>query len=500
MSNITKTMMSLELEFIEPTAHGFINWVDSSGNSLATLGLGSTAKAVDGNGNEVSTGGVKYLEWNLIDVDFIKITGGGIQFDEQRSLSIDSIRTVYNEYNQAIGQENYISSQIHLNNSNYKDLTKFEPANIIYTEGLRFEELKKIKTSYASKTNALILEHENTIAFSNPVSKRLIGQIDTVNEAFVWYGAFSLGSIVSDSLFEIKRVDSKYNLTLNATTNKKPEIGFKYEDVLQWSINVNANNLNIKNISGQGIELRNDNSVLFTGEIVYNNMPLLNYFYTQEQLNNGILDTRYYIENEVDTIIENSINIAKLELNNRINELELRINELENSVDLRYDELFVYKNEEWVNITNTILKIDEYEDRILLTPEENDIIYSEAENRYYNNLWQQQTIETINDMKDMPWVLKINDLCIDNNTVYKWDGNNWEIDGQQSVEDYYITAIHLSSINNPINEKIYKITSTGKFYKYTNGEFISSESPIPDLAYRPSQYNTVDKIIRFYKQ
>mgnify|MGYP000951979450 FL=1 len=111
MSNITKTMMSLELEFIEPTAHGFINWVNSSGQSLATLGLGSTAIIVDDGGNEVSTGGARYLEWNLNGVDYIKITGGGIQFDEQRSLSIDSIRTVYNEYNQAIGQENYISSQ-----------------------------------------------------------------------------------------------------------------------------------------------------------------------------------------------------------------------------------------------------------------------------------------------------------------------------------------------------------------------------------------------------
>lgn len=301
MSNITKTMMSLELEFIEPTAHGFINWVNSSGQSLATLGLGSTAIIVDDGGNEVSTGGARYLEWNLNGVDYIKITGGGIQFDEQRSLSIDSIRTVYNEYNQAIGQENYISSQIHLNNPNYKDTTKFEPANVIYTEGLRFEELKKIKTSYASKTNAMILEHENTIAFSNPVSKRLIGQIDTINEAFVWYGAFSLGSVVSDSMFEIKRVDSRYNLTLNAATNKKPEIGFKYEDTLQWSINVNANNLNIKNISGQGIELRSNNSVFFTGEIIYNNTPLLDYFYTQQQLDDGILDIRYFTENEITT-------------------------------------------------------------------------------------------------------------------------------------------------------------------------------------------------------
>ena len=301
MSNITKTMMSLELEFIEPTAHGFINWVNSNGESLATLGLGSTAITVDGDGNEVSTGGARYLEWNLNGVDFIKITGGGIQFDEQRSLSIDSTRSVYNEYNQIIGEENYISSQIHLNNLNYKDTTLFEKANIIYTEGVRFEELKKIKTNYASKTNAMILEHENTIAFSNPVSKRLIGQIDTVNEAFIWYGAFSLGSVVSDSYFEIKRVDSKYNITLNAATDKKPEIGFKYEDVLQWSINVTTNNLHIKNTSGQGIELRSNNQVYFTGEIIYNNQPLLDYFYTQQQLNDGVLDSRYFTELEIQT-------------------------------------------------------------------------------------------------------------------------------------------------------------------------------------------------------
>jgi len=301
MSNITKTMMSLELEFIEPTAHGFINWVDSVGNSLATLGLGSTAIIVDGEGNETSTGGVRYLEWNLVNVDFIKITGGGIQFDEQRSLSINSIRPVYDQYDQLTGEEeDYISSQIHLNNANYKDETIFEPANIIYTEGLRFNELKKIKAAYVSKTNAMILEHENTIAFSNPVSKRLLGQIDTINEVFVWYGSFSLGSVVDDSYFEIKRVDSKYNLTLNAATNKNPEIGFKYEDVMMWVINVSTNNLHLKDMSGHGIELKNNNSVLFTGEIIYNNTTLPEYFYTQSVLDDGVLDARYYTKTQLD--------------------------------------------------------------------------------------------------------------------------------------------------------------------------------------------------------
>jgi len=513
MSNITKTMMSLELEFIEPTAHGFINWINSNGQSLATLGLGSTAITIDNNGNETNTNGPKYLEWNLIGVDYIKITGGGIQFDEQRSLSIDSVKPIYNEYNEVSGEENYISSQIHLNNANYLDISKFEPANIIHTEGARFNELQKIKTNYKSKTNAMIFEHENDIAFTNPVSKRLIGHIDTINEAFIWYGSFSLGSIVEDSYFEIKRVDSKFNLTLNATTNKNPELVFKYENLPIWFINVISNNLNLKNIDGNGIEL-NNNSVIFSGEIIYNNKPLLEYFYTQEQLNEGVLDERYYTQEQLNEGIlderyytqEQSDNnyYYKSEIDEEINKIKQAIGE----IDLHDIYNKVYKNTiyfiydinetKWIKIMPKIF--DEFYD-INNQSDKDGLFYVEKEDRYYIhkfNNWTIISLTTISTL-NLPKVYTDNDYVFSYiyNRIYKYNTslNNW-VETNLNVNDFYIEIQHKSDIIEPINDKIYKINSTNKYYKYTDNIFIKIENPLPYVYSLPNQYN-INNILKY---
>jgi hypothetical protein len=309
MSQATDKLMSLELEFIDQTSHGFISWVDfDSGEQLATLGLGSTAKdiQVDGQGNQVGVdnGGPKFLEWNLLGVDFIKITGGSIQFDEERSLIVDSTRDVISvdEFgDETITVENYNPSQILLNAPDYTDESIYEPASVIYRQDLslpfedqdpRYQELTNIKNDYVDNTNAMVFEHENAIVFANPVSKRLLGVMDTVNESFGWYGSFSLGSVVDDSYFEIKRTQNvKRNFTLNADTDYKPEIGFKYEDVLVWSVRVEDNNFHIKNESGYGVEVLNDeDAVKFTGEIIYNDTPLIDYFYIKPDADDKFVD------------------------------------------------------------------------------------------------------------------------------------------------------------------------------------------------------------------
>lgn len=345
MSETVKKFTGLELEFMDPTTHGFISWMDfNTGKPLATLGLGSTAKDIGTNDQGetigIDNGGSKYLEWNLQDVDYIKITGGDIQFDNQCSLSVNSTKDIIieDEYGkETITPETYIPSQIQLNLPNYTDIEK---ANIIYpyippilvgneyVEQKQTEDylrLKTIKDEYTDNTNALTIEHENAIVFINPMTKRLLGEIDTVNESFGWYGAFAFGDPAEDSMLETKRVDPlKYNLTLNADANNLAQLAFKKEDAVVWSVSATVENLNITNENGNGI-LITDANVTFTGEIIYQGTSLMDYFYTQTVLDEGALDTRYYTKDEVNTIVSNIEN----DYNVKIDELKAKIEYLQ---------------------------------------------------------------------------------------------------------------------------------------------------------------------------
>ncbi len=505
MSTTIKKMMQLDLEFIDKTGHGFINWVDlETGNTLASLGQGSTGLDSEGN----STGGVKYLEWNLQGVDFIKVIGGGIQFDEQRSLSIDSTRDTYDINGNINGTEGYISSQIQLNNPDYTDVSFFEPANVVYEfnfdlpdimQDPRYIELEDIKTNYADNTNAMILEHENAIAFANPVSKRIMGLVDTVNEAFVWYGAFSLGDVVDDSSFEIKRTDVKYNLTINAETDKIPEIGFKYENTILWSLNITTNNFQIKNTAGYGIELLNDeDAVRFTGEIYYQDTALLEYFYTRTQLDDGILDFKYYTETELDVGILDNRYYTETELDagmldNRYyteTELNERISKLEDE-----DKYYDYIDGDWVIIELGF--VDEDYDLQTLAPSDG-YWYAELEDQYYRATTVISTIE-INDIDDLPKIIDVDDVALADTDIYEWDGTDWILNAALSEEDYYTTIVHKSDIVDPNNGDVFKISATSKYYEYVNDEFVLIDNPLPyyaDSSHLPTQYNLDDRIVK----
>lgn len=499
MSQTTKKMMSLELEFIEPTAHGFISWVDyETGEPLATLGLGSTGKDsgedAEGNTIGIDNGGAKYLEWNLDGVDYIKVTGGGIQFDEQRSLSIDSMMDVdvEDEYGDiTVEQISYIPSQIQLNSQDY---TTYEFANVIYESDMQdingdgieteqnkdYQDLLDNKTKYADNTNAMIFEHENAIAFVNPITERMIGMVDTVNESLAWYGAFALGDPVADSYFEIKRIDpTKQNFTLNADDLNIPSLSFKKEDVIQWSISVDTN-LILKNVDGHGIDI-SDTAVTFTDEIIYQGQPLIDYFYEKTILDDGVLDARYYIKEEIDTLISEAEERVKEELRPIAKEAIDMI--LGASTYYMYDS-------EWVEIT--YIAVDEEYD-LPDTAEYSDIYYAELEDK-----WLRYNIDTFDilpvqsiENKEFPHIIKLGDYALVNetlgsNTIYKWDGNSW-IETNLNEDDIYTNISHKSDIS---IDGVYKVVLTNKFYKYEAEEFIEIDNPLPEY---DNEYNLPDQ-------
>lgn len=546
MSQTTKKMMSLELEFIDPTAHGFVSWVDvETGQVLSTLGLGSTAKDIDyddeGNQIGVDNGGAKYLEWSLDGVDYIKVIGGGIQFDEERSLEIVSSRDIY-EFGEFVRTEDYVNSRIHLNNPDY---TVYEKANVLHEldpdapedsdVNDRYFELEEIKTNYEGKTNAMILEHENAIVFTNPITNRMMGEIDMINEAFVWYGAFSLGAVVDDSYFEIKRTDSnKYNFTINADTDLNPEIGFKYEDVILWSIKVENNNFSIKNVEGYGLDVKNDvDEVEFTGEIIYKDNTLDDRFYTQTLLDEGVLDSRYYTETELDEGIldvryyteteldEGALDelyYRKFDVDAFVDALNIELENLTSKIDLLEERIILLEaasgNLEiyyrFNTDTNTWVKfspihVDEHYD-LPDEAEEESIWFAELEDslyRYRNLTFELvlPTTQTIED--DLPEYIEEGDLCYTtgsygSETYWRWDGDAWQQAADiNSLDDVYTTTPHKSDIDLELAEAgdIFKISSTDKFYKVVLGELEEIEDPIPLVSYKPDQID-FDEIIK----
>jgi hypothetical protein len=503
MSQTTKKMMSLELEFIDTTAHGFINWIDAiSGDSLATLGLGETAMDSDGN----DTGGSKFLEWNLEGVDYIKITGGGIQFDEQRSLSIDGERDIItiDEYgNEIITPTAYVPSQIQLNAADYTDIEK---ASVIYPyvepvldennipveqpQSDGWTNLNNVKVEYADNTNAMIFEHEHAIAFSNPVSNRLMGEIDMVNEAFVWYGAFSLGSVVEDSMFEIKRTNpEKYNFSINADVDNKPEIAFKKEDVVVWSMSVDTN-LILKDINGNGLEI-SDTATTFTGEIIYQGQPLIDYFYEKTALDDGVLDTRYYIKSEVDSLISDAEERIKEDIR-----LEF-LPKIEEVADLASGLPIYYTYDtDWIKVEYTTID-EEYD--LPNSAEVNSIYYAELEDTFhiYDTTFTQMTTIDVNN-KSFPRVFEVGDYygvsVLSNIDVYEWDGSGWNNTALDEV-DVYTEIDHKSDI---VNDGVYKVTSTGKYYEMS-GELIKIDNPLPvvsNVMSLPDQFNPMMMIVK----
>jgi len=509
MSIIVNRMMALELEFVNSEAFGYIAWFDVPPEpenendpiipqtQVATLGLGSTTD--------------KFITWSLAELDYIKITGGGLQFDSTAWFKTKNSKPQFNEYGDPIEDKIFTNCKVSFN----QDLTGMEYASYLpigpdltidpenYTdEEKRYEELKAIKEEYANNNTALLIEHENAIAFSNPVTGRLIGSIDTVGEAFNWYGAFSLGSETEDSTFEVKRVDvNKFNITLNADTNLMPELAFKYENIKSWSIYMDTD-LHIKNNNDNGIIIKNT-EIEFTGEIIYQDVFLSDYFYAQTELNDGILDERYYTETELNDGILDERYYTETELNDGILDeryyTKTEVDDIISALDLNSLKPIYYEfiNDEWVEITLNIT--DEYYDLQNETVEDDEYWLAELEDDIYKRVsdsWVSIIQVEITYPELLPHVLVIGETGITNDKLYEWNGNNWQFIKNENELTYTI-VLHKSDIIDPMEGDEFKINATNKFYRYENGELVIMDTPHPLYDSLPSQYDIINKVVKY---
>ncbi len=519
MSTIVNRMMALELEFVNSETFGYIAWFDfpqepENENDIvpqvqvSTLGLGSSED--------------KFLTWSLDELNYIKITGGGIQFDSNAWFRTESSRPTINEYGDPGEDETFTNCKVSFGkNTSDMELASYIPAgpnmdlgpeteiNVWTEEEKRYEELRLIKEEYANNDTAFVIEHDNAIAFANPVTGRLIGSIDTVGEAFNWYGAFSLGSETEDSTFEVKRVDeNKYNITLNADVNLIPELAFKYENVKSWSIYMDTD-IYIKNNNDNGIIIK-DTEVEFTGEIIYQNSPLLDYFYTQTILDNGQLDDRYYTETELDNGQLDDRYYTETELNTIFLDYSLITHthdtytraEVDNIISTlnagnREPIYYEFINDEWTEITLNIT--DENYDLQYENTNDGEYWLAELENNIYKNVsgsWNTIYNIDITYPDSLPHVLIIGETGITNGRLYEWNGSSWQFVKNESELTYTI-VLHKSNISSPVEGDEFKISATKKFYKYEGGELITMDAPHPLYNSLPSQYNITNRVVKY---
>jgi uncharacterized repeat protein (TIGR02543 family) len=230
-------MMQVDLELPDVSGWGAVRWIGEDGVVGATLGYGASGAVAgdplpDGTPTRIPTGGRRYIEWDLnpskIDgggIEYIKVTGGSFLFDEDKTL------IAYGNIDDP--DSTYIKSQFLLNVKDYT-VYNFEKANIVATG----EKLDKINAGKEKNLrNAMVIEHESNIIIANVMTERLLGHINTLDEAFSWYGIFSLGDPVLNSMFEIKReLEDRYNLTLNSVQTLNPEIVFERNNDKLWHV------------------------------------------------------------------------------------------------------------------------------------------------------------------------------------------------------------------------------------------------------------------------
>lgn len=480
MASTTKKFMYIDLEFMDAEKYGYINLMNSAGDVGATVGMGNVEE------NSIGFYGTDEMEEfeiakynNVVISNYNKDENGEItEYLPVNFIMRGSESKI--EYEREINGELIKQGSFALNKDN---LNTYEKAN-----GVEWD----LEDENGNPKSAMGLEHSSAIAFINPDTNRLIGVIDTVKETFTWDGGFSFGEVAEDSLFEVKiSNDEKMNFTLNAEPNINPILGVKRDNTLVWKFEAKDGELFIGDTNDKGFKVIDGGDVEFTGEIIYNGSPIVSYFYKQSELDDGILDSRYYTETEIDDnyFTKDEITSNYYDKNQTIEEIEARASQIPNIMEERG--LYQFIDNAWTRV-----EYEELDERYDI-PDDADpetIYYCKLENGFFKGDDSQISPDYEISFLDIP-IPEIDDVyfSIYRKSLYKFDGEQWNTFSPSTPEEEIVKVsqhkkdIDLESV---VDEEIYYIENTDKFYKVLGG--VLEEIDVPDFCfYQNNSFPTI---------
>lgn len=344
MASSTKKLMYLDLEFYDESKFGYINFSNGAGLPGATFGLGDVGN------KSLGLYGTANIDTFMIK-DFSSLS---IEDVEQITVSSPSLKITLENPNK-IGAINFYNES--LNDYIQQDATNWNLDN----------------------SKGMTLETTGTLAFVNPKTNRMIGVFDLVYETFNWDGYFGLGSVSPNSKIESQTSDDDvFCFSINSVANVNPSFGFKIEDVIQWKISIdNVSHDFLLSSYDDSTEIYTDVLSIQTNKITssiqveaptfYNDSGIeVSYeghthdnYYTQDELDNGQLDSRYYTESEVDSMFSATEGYTQDELDNGVldtryyteSEINSLLNELKSDIlALQENKVYEYTGSEWIQI------------------------------------------------------------------------------------------------------------------------------------------------------